>query len=103
MVPRIEASSSFSTFGAMNSYRIKDGSFLRMRSLIIGYRLPEAVLSKVGISRFRVYAQGTNLFTITDYNGYDPEIGGSSAVFGVDVGPYPAGQKSFLVGVNVSF
>lgn len=103
MVPRIEASNSFSTFGAMNSYRIKDGSFLRMRSLMVGYRLPETLLSKVGISRFRVYVQGTNLFTITDYNGYDPEIGGSSAVFGVDVGPYPAGQKSFLVGVNVSF
>lgn len=103
MVPRIEASNSFSTFGAMNSYRIKDGSFLRLRSLIIGYRIPEALLSKVGISRLRVYAQGTNLFTITGYNGYDPEIGGSSSVFGVDVGPYPSGQKSFLVGLNVSF
>jgi hypothetical protein len=55
------------------------------------------------VTRLRVYTQGTNLFTVTDYNGYDPEIGGSSAVFGVDVGPYPAGQKSFLVGASVTF
>jgi TonB-linked SusC/RagA family outer membrane protein len=103
MVPRIEESGSFSTFSAMNSYRIKDGSFLRMRSLIIGYSLPAAVVERIGVTRLRVYTQGTNLFTVTDYNGYDPEIGGSSAVFGVDVGPYPAGQKSFLVGASVTF
>ena len=103
MVPRIEESGSFSTFGAMNTYRIKDGSFLRMRSLIVGFTFPASLVERMGIARLRVYAQGTNLFTITDYNGYDPEIGGTSAVFGVDVGPYPAGQKGVLVGANVTF
>ena len=102
-VPRIEESNSFSTFGTMNNYRIKDGSFLRMKSLILGYTVPLGLLERVGLSNFRIYAQATNLFTLTDYNGYDPEIGGTSAVFGVDVGPYPNNQKSYLFGINLSF
>jgi hypothetical protein len=74
-----------------------------MKSLILGYTVPLGLLERVGLSTFRIYAQATNLFTLTDYNGYDPEIGGTSAVFGVDVGPYPNNQKSYLFGINLSF
>ncbi len=47
--------------------------------------------------------QGTNPFTSTKYKGLDPELGGSSANFGIDYGNYPNNQQNFLFGLNVSF
>lgn len=102
-IPKIEANSTFSTWGAMNSFRIDDGSFFRLRSLMVGFTVPASAFRTIGVSRMRIYLQGTNLFTITKYPGYDPEIGGSSALFGVDTAPYPANQMSLLAGLNLTF
>ena len=61
------------------------------------------------INKIRLYLQAANLFTITKYSGLDPELTGSlggnqaSSAFGVDYGNYPNNQKSFLMGVNVTF
>ncbi|GAA3647467.1 SusC/RagA family TonB-linked outer membrane protein [Flavivirga jejuensis] len=94
---------------------IEDGSYAKLRNLTIGYSLPESALTSIAngaFSKFRIYATGQNLFTITDYSGYDPEIGGSSTVtpgqqsaaagIGIDRGVYPQ-PRSFIVGVQLAF
>jgi TonB-linked SusC/RagA family outer membrane protein len=103
--PRIENDNGggFSGAGQMSSYKIFDGSFFRMKSLILGYRVPTSVTERFHASSLRLYGQVTNLFTITSYPGYDPELQGTSTLFGIDMGPYPSNQRSFLFGVNLSF
>lgn len=57
-----------------NSYYVEDGSYLRLKNATIGYTLPSSTLEDIGISSLRVYLTGSNLFTITDYEGFDPEV-----------------------------
>jgi TonB-linked SusC/RagA family outer membrane protein len=106
-VPRLERGANFSTTTQFNSYYLENGSFLRCKSMVLGYNLPSAKLKKIGIERFRFYIQAANLFTITKYTGLDPELTGSdlrdNTNFGIDFGNYPSNQKNYLVGVNLSF
>ncbi|MDQ2721352.1 MAG: TonB-dependent receptor [Bacteroidota bacterium] len=106
-VPLLERAANFSTTKNFNSYYMEDGSFLRMKSLILGYSIPTKALNRFKIDRFRIYVQAANLFTITKYKGLDPELQGSNlgdnTNFGIDFGNYPANQKNYTVGVNVSF
>ena len=106
-VPILERTGNFSNgTGAFNSYFLENGSYLRAKTLSLGYTIPSEILRRFGIDRFRVYGQAANLFTITDYTGLDPELPGSntsSVNFGIDGGVYPANQKTFTVGVNVGF
>ncbi|WP_462253183.1 SusC/RagA family TonB-linked outer membrane protein [Ekhidna sp.] len=92
-----------------NSYFVEDGSYVRLKNLQIGYNLPQSVLSSVkGLESLRVYIQGTNLFTITDYNGFDPEITNRNASaqpnlsMGVDFGRFPLTQV-YTIGVKAGF
>ncbi|MDP3667501.1 MAG: SusC/RagA family TonB-linked outer membrane protein, partial [Sediminibacterium sp.] len=102
-VPIAENNASFSTNQVPNSYYKENGSYLRMKSLIVGYTMPANQLKRWGIEKLRVYVQAANLFTITKYTGLDPELSGSNAAFGIDYGNYPNNQKNFNVGVNVTF
>lgn len=102
-IPKIESASNFSTSGALNTFFIEDGSYLRLRSLILGYNLKSELLRKYGINKMRVYGQAANLFTLTNYSGLDPELGGSSSSFGIDYGNYPNNHRNFLFGINLSF
>jgi TonB-dependent starch-binding outer membrane protein SusC len=106
-VPQLSRSANFSTTTQFNSYYMEKGSYFRCKSMILGYTIPSAELKKVGIDRFRVYVQAVNLFTITKYTGLDPELTGSdlnnNTNFGIDFGNYPANQRGFNVGVNLSF
>ncbi len=89
-----------------SSFRIEDGSFMRLRSLILGYTLPRNVAQQFRLNNLRLYVQATNLFTITNYSGLDPEIGrvaSGEASFGTDIGNYPNNERTFLFGINVSF
>ncbi|HEU0227782.1 MAG TPA: TonB-dependent receptor [Arachidicoccus soli] len=85
---------------------LQDGSFLRVRSLTLAYDFSPkqlAFLSKQ--SKLRVYVQGNNLFTLTKYKGWDPEVnsfGSNVTSNGIDFGSYPQ-AKSFNFGVNVTF
>ena len=54
-------------------YHIENGSFLRMKTLTVGYSLPASLRSKLKLSNARIYLQAQNLFTITNYSGADPE------------------------------
>ena len=97
-----------------SSFWLQDGSYLRMKNLQIGYTIPDAVVKKLQMERIRCYISANNLFTITSYKGFDPEIGinstGYSDVFsanrdlqiGVDRGVYPQ-PRMLLVGLNVTF
>ncbi|WP_074406814.1 SusC/RagA family TonB-linked outer membrane protein [Aquimarina megaterium] len=85
-----------------SSYFLEDGSYLRLKNLQIGYSIPESAISKIPVSRIRVYATANNLFTITDYSGFDPGLGnGGTFNRGVDRGFYPL-TRSFIFGINVS-
>jgi len=100
--PITENNSYFSTNGVINDFYVEDGSYLRVKQLSIGYTIDPVTLKRYGIDKARVYVQGANLFTLTNYSGLDPEIGGGTANFGVDHGNYPP-MKTFNVGVSLTF
>ncbi len=89
-----------------SSYYIEDGSFFRMKNLQLGYTLKNPdVLKRVGLTRVRLYASVTNLFTLTKYSGLDPEISQANQTFnlpGIDFGIYP-NPRQFLFGINAGF
>ena len=78
---------------------VEDGSYLRFKVAQLGYTLPERITRKAGIAALRFYLQGENLFTLTKYRGYDPEVGTRE---GLDGGTYPQ-ARTFSAGVNVKF
>ena len=80
---------------------IKNGSYVRLKNIQLGYTLPEVLTKNVFISRFRVYVAAENLLTFTGYKGFEPEISyGTSS--GIDRGYYPQ-ARTFTVGCNVTF
>jgi TonB-linked SusC/RagA family outer membrane protein len=88
---------------------IEDGSYLRLKNLMIGYNIPGATLqslTKGVVSSFRVYASGQNLLTFTKYSGLDPEVGnrtpGAQLTNGIDYAVYPQ-PRSFQVGIQANF
>ena len=88
-----------------SSRYIESGSYLRLKAITLGYTFDKKLIQKIGLTNLRVSLNATNLFTITPYDGYDPEIGASTAsnnVFGLDNGRYPS-PTSFTLGLNVSF
>jgi len=90
-----------------SSLYIEDGSYLRLRTLTVGYTLPSDWTSKVGIGTFRIYFIGKNLVTFTKYTGYDPEvanIGNPSdpRLAGIDISGYPQ-SRMYTFGINLEF
>ena len=86
---------------------IEDGSYLRIKNIVLGYTLPAALLRRAQIENVRIYANIQNLYTFTKYSGYDPEVGinpqdASGYTFGFDQGRYPA-PRLISCGINVSF
>ena len=90
-------------FTSANSFFVRDGSYLRLRTLQIGYTLPDTIASKLGASSARVYYNGTNLLTLTDFTGLDPEVPRGGALdIGVYNAQYPTSSVSSL-GINIKF
>jgi TonB-linked SusC/RagA family outer membrane protein len=86
-----------------NSFFVEDGSFTRLKSLQLGYTFGNDQLAGTGISGLRIYLSGTNLFTITDYDGLDPEAGEANALtIGVDSGRYPL-PRITSIGLSLDF
>ncbi len=89
--------------GVFSSAQVEDGTFIRLRNVTLGYTLPPQLLDRLKLSNMRVYFTGTNLFTITDYSGYDPEVnafGQNALLLGIDYGGYPL-SRSFIAGVQI--
>jgi hypothetical protein len=82
---------------------IKDGSYVRLKVMQLGYTLPRNLTKKVSIQKLRLFVTGENLLTFTGYDGFDPEIAsGSYTTIGVDKGIYPQ-SRTISVGANISF
>lgn len=86
---------------------IQNASFLRLRNVALGYTLPAAVASKARMTNARIYVSAQNLFTLTDYTGYDPEVGSAQTgiralTSGVDYGRYPR-ARMFTFGISTQF
>ena len=88
-----------------SDWAVEDASFLRLQSVTLGYTLPEDLTQKAHIRRARVYVTGTNLFCLTKYSGYDPEVDTRRATPltpGVDYSAYPK-SIGFVAGLNLTF
>lgn len=86
---------------------IEDGSYVRIKNITLGYTFPKALLKKVKIDNVRAYVNIQNLYTLTKYTGYDPEVGASTQdstglTFGVDNGRYPS-PTTYSFGLNITF
>ena len=103
-LPRPVGSLSHPNLRVSDRY-VEDGSYLRIQNVTLGYSIPTDVISKYNLSKLRIYASGQNLFTITDYTGYDPEVGAFNQdvlLTGVDNGRYPT-PRTITLGLNVEF
>ena len=85
---------------------MEQADFIRLKNLKLAYSLPRDLVSKIGLGAFQLYVTGTNLWTITKYTGYDPEVGlreaGDNETAGIDRGRYPLTQQ-FTGGLSVTF
>ena len=89
----------------LTDWAIEDGSFLRLSTLTLGYTLPLALTKKVGINNLRFYATCYNVFCLTGYSGFDPEVSTRNKTAltpGVDYSAYPK-SRQFVIGVNLNF
>jgi len=92
-----------------STFYVEDGSYLRVKSLQIGYTIPASLTNMLSMSNAKIYLRGQNLLTLTKYSGYDPEIGRNSGTkatglfgAGIDVEAQPH-ARIFSVGVDLSF
>ncbi len=95
--PRLTDVDPNGNFHTASSFDLQNGAYLRIKSLQLGYTLSKSVSDKWDFSRVHFYVSGDNLFTITKYNGFDPEISG-----GIDQGMYPK-AKTVRIGLDVAF
>ena len=91
----------------MSDRYIEDGSYIRLKNISLGYTFPKSLLKKLKIDNLRTYINIQNLYTLTKYTGYDPEVGantrdGSGLTFGVDNGRYPS-PMTCTFGLNITF
>ena len=88
-----------------SDWAVEDGSFLRLNTLTLGYTLPSNLLKKASIKSLRFYVTAYNVFCLTSYSGYDPEVSSirkTNLTPGVDYSAYPK-SRQFVVGVNLNF
>ena len=86
-----------------STYFIEDGSYFRFKNIQLAYNFPSSIISKIGLSQFRLYVQGQNMWTATKYSGLDPELslrGNNNQQIGVDEGIFPT-PKTLIIGVNL--
>lgn len=76
---------------------LESGSYFRLKNLQVGYTLSRGALNKLRLQNMRIYFQASNLFTVTPYKGFDPEVSS-----GVDYGNYPQ-SRTFIFGVNIVY
>ena len=82
---------------------VQDGSFTRLRNVTLGFTLPSSITNKIAISQLRFYVKGSNIYTISRFTGYTPEIGGSNVISNnIDFGTYPV-SSVYSFGINLTF
>ncbi|GAF02166.1 SusC/RagA family TonB-linked outer membrane protein [Saccharicrinis fermentans] len=91
-----------SNYNGYTDLWLEDGSYVRLKNVTLGYSLPQRWIQKMNISKCRLYVSAKNPLTITHYEGYDPEVGGSVTNRGLDKGNYPV-TSLYSVGLNLKF
>ncbi|MBE0677496.1 MAG: TonB-dependent receptor [Bacteroidales bacterium] len=97
--------SPFMSRHVFSDWAVEDGSFLRLNTLTLGYSLPDVVTSRLHIQRLRFYVSGYNVFVLTNYSGFDPEVSSRRNTVltpGLDYSAYPK-SRQLLFGVNLTF
>lgn len=92
-------------YSGSTSRWVEDGSYLRIKNVTLAYNVNSSISKRIGIEKIRVYGSVTNLYTLTKYKGYDPEVSSfttSDASIGIDYGNYPP-AKTFTFGLDVTF
>ncbi len=101
-VPRAVGGANINTDN-FSDFHVEDASFLRIQNIQLGYTFGGEFNSQLGIDKLRLYISGNNLFTITDYSGYDPSANSGAPLGGaIDKGFYPV-AASYLLGINLNF
>lgn len=80
---------------------IKNGAYLRLKTLQLGYSFPKQWMQKIRLQRLRLYFSAENLLTFTGYDGFDPEIGSGGTSIGIDAGCYPQ-SRTLSFGLNIT-
>ena len=99
-VPRLTTDLTRNT--VFSDFYVEDGSFMRLRNIQLGYTFKGSALEKAKIRSARWYVSANNLLTITNYQGFDPEIGGGALSAGVDLGFYPQ-ARTIMTGLSIKF
>lgn len=102
-LPRFTGNNKNNT--AVSDRWVEDGSYLRIQNISLGYNFPKNIIKKAYMTNLRVYLSAQNIYTFTNYSGYDPEIGSFNrgiALMNVDNGHYP-NPRSFTIGANIEF
>jgi len=99
-IPRVSVKDPNGNFSNVSDFYVENGSYLRLKNLIIGYTLPRTWTQKYHVEKLRFFASATNLLTVTKYTGMDPEVGMND--YGVDAGRYPQ-SRTFMLGAALTF
>lgn len=98
--PRVSTGDLNGNFSKPSDFFLEDGSYLRLKNLSLGYTIKG--LDKIKVRTLRLYATGTNLFVLTKYTGFDPEVSGTALGLGIDRGTYPQ-PRTFIFGASIGF
>ncbi len=100
-VPRVTTAATANS--VFSDFFVEDGSFARIQTVTLGYTVPLTFSEKTGIERLRIYGKVDNVYTFTEYSGYDPTAStGAPIGGGIDNGFYPL-PRTYIIGVNLSF
>ncbi|WP_037322125.1 TonB-dependent receptor [Salegentibacter sp. Hel_I_6] len=100
-VPRLTTGATSNV--VFSDFFVEDASYARIQNVQLGYSLPDTFLEQTGINRLRIYASVQNLYTFTNYKGFDPSASTGEAIGGgIDYGFYPV-PRIFLAGLNLNF
>lgn len=104
-MPRLYTDSYKNLNNRMSDNYVEDGSYIRLQNVSLAYTFPKSWIKKIHLENLKIYCNIQNLFTWSEYNGYDPEVGslyGNTLLNGVDYGRYPT-PRIYTVGLNVAF
>jgi len=102
-LPRLTWNDSNGNWTKISDLYVEDGSYLRIKNVQVGYNLSPGLLEAIKLESARIYVAADNLFTLTGYSGFDPEIGAASPLsIGIDRGIYPQ-ARSYRIGLNINF
>lgn len=104
--PRVTRDDANHNYSWMSNYYLQKGDYVRLKIIQVGYTIPQDVTTRFGMNKVRLYITGENVFTLTKYTGYDPEIAGRNNseqdIIGIDRAYYPQ-ARTFLIGANIQF